>query len=251
MTALAEADIRRNLDDVQERIAQACHRVGRDPKEVTLVAITKTRSIEEIAAAYACGLRDFGENRAEEAADKIPELGRRWADDRPAWHMVGHIQSRKAQTTAELFQIVHSVDSLRLAERLDRFAGEFGRRLPILLEVNVSGEATKYGFPAWDETSRARFLTDLAPLDAAGPLGAFPHLQVRGLMTMAPIVADPQQARPVFQALRALRDVLWERLPGLCWDELSMGMTDDYEVAVEEGATMVRIGRAIFGPSTY
>ena len=245
MAALREADIRRNLAHVEERIAQACLCAGREPEEVTLVAVTKTRSIEEIRTAYACGLRHFGENRIEEASEKIPQLARQWRDDPATWHMVGHVQSRKAKTVAGMFQVVHSVDSLRLARRLDRFAGGEGTVLPVLVEVNMSGEASKYGFPAWDETTRASFVAGLEELEGLA------HLRVRGLMTMAPIVEDAEQARSVFRALRELRDLVRERHAFSSWEQLSMGMTDDFEVAVEEGATMVRIGRAIFGPSTY
>ena len=149
--------------------------------------------------------------------------------------MIGHVQSRKAEEAVGPYALIHSVDSVKLARRLDRFASERGRRLPILLEVNVSGEASKYGFRP---TEVATALTEIA---------AMPSLQVQGLMTMAPIVADPAMARPVFRALRVLRDELGRRFSQIDWRHLSMGMTDDFEVAIEEGATIVRIGRAIFG----
>lgn len=230
-----------NLAQVEERIAAACRRVGRQRGEVTLVAVTKTRSLEEIVAAYRSGLRHFGENRVEEAAEKVPPLRQAFAADPATWHMIGHVQSRKARDAVLLADLVHSVDAVKLAVRLDRFAGEAGKRLPILLEANVSGEETKYGFPAWDEAGCAALTA------AAREIAGLPNLEVRGLMTMAPIVADPEEARPVFARLRGLRDAL-RAATGLDWPELSMGMTDDYVVAVEEGATMVRIGRAIFEP---
>jgi pyridoxal phosphate enzyme (YggS family) len=238
-------NIAANLDHVRQRMAAACARVGRRPDEVTLVAVTKTRALEEIVAAYRAGVRHFGENRVEEAAPKIAALRPEFAADPVTWHMIGHVQSRKAALAVEVADLFHALDSLRLAQRLERFAAEKGKRLPVLLEVNVSGEASKFGFPAWDEATLAEFLHTvplLAPLE---------HLEVRGLMTMAPIVPQAEQARPVFRRLRELRDILRERCPFAAWDELSMGMTDDFEVAIEEGATMVRIGRAIFGPSTY
>jgi pyridoxal phosphate enzyme (YggS family) len=197
-----------------------------------------------VAAAYAAGICDFGENRVEEAREKIPAVQDLISlPDRPRWHMVGHVQRRKARTAVALFDLVHSVDSLRLAQRINRLAEEGGKVIPVLLEVNVSGEASKYGFDlaAAGEQTWAAFIADVEQILT------FPHLRPCGLMTMAPIVADPEQARPFFVALRTLRDDLSRRFPHTDWGELSMGMTDDFEVAIEEGATMVRIGRAIFG----
>ncbi|MBM3189202.1 MAG: YggS family pyridoxal phosphate-dependent enzyme [Chloroflexi bacterium] len=234
-----------NLARVRERIARACSRVGRQPGEVTLVAVTKTRSPEEIIQAYQCGVRHLGENRVEEAEVKIPALASAFQADPPTWHMIGHVQSRKAERAVAIADVIHSVDSLRLARRLDRFAGELGKRMPVLLELNVSGEESKEGFPSWDDAGREALLVQIPELIACE------HLSLRGLMTMAPIVPDPEQARPVFQALRRIRDTLRERFDALDWPELSMGMTDDFEVAIEEGATLVRIGRAIFGPRDY
>lgn len=237
--------IAKNLERVRQRIAEACLRAGRSPEEVTLVAVSKTRTIEEIAEAYACGVRHFGENRVEEAEEKVPLLQERFAQEPIVWHLIGHVQSRKAKRAVAVADIIHSVDSLKLARRLDRFAAEAGKRLPVLLELNVSGEASKYGFPAWEEELVQAFLEE------AKELASLEHLEVRGLMTMAPIVEDQEEARPFFQRLRVIRDLLRERLSFSSWDELSMGMTDDFEVAVEEGATLVRIGRAIFGPRDY
>ncbi len=228
-------DIAANLRAVQRRIAAAAERAGRDPAEITLVAVSKTQPIESIQAGYTAGLRHLGENRVEEAAEKIGPINHWAGDQRPTWHMVGHLQSRKARRAVELFDVIHSVDSLRLAEKLSRRCAEAGKTMPILLEVNVSGEASKYGL-APDEVEAV--VEGLLPL---------PCLELQGVMTMAPIVADPEEARPVFRALRRLRDDLAARFPSVNWQHLSMGMTDDFEVAIEEGATLVRIGRAIFG----
>lgn len=216
--------IAENLARVRERIATACSRTGRSPDEVTLVGVSKGFPAEAVAEAYAAGLRDLGENRVQEAAGKIEALAA--LDVRPRWHLVGHLQTNKAKTAAGLFAIIHSVDSLRLAQALSRRARE---SVPILLEVNVTQEASKFGF---------------APKEVASTLSAIvalPNLDVRGLMTIAPLTDQPETVRPVFRRLRELRDAEGLR-------ELSMGMTDDFEVAIEEGATMVRVGRAIFGP---
>jgi hypothetical protein len=202
---------------------------------VTLVAVTKTRTVNEIVAVHQAGVCDIGENRVGEAESKRPKV------DLPdlTWHMVGHLQSRKSKRAIDLFDIVHSLDSVKLANKLDRLAGERDMVLPVLIEVNVSGEASKYGFSA----------ADRGALDeAVGQIISLPHLQVQGLMTVAFIADDPEAVRPVFANLRALRDAFRDQFPQAEWEHLSMGMTDDFEIAVEEGATMVRVGRAIFGP---
>ena len=223
-------DIAQRLADVRERIARAANRAGRDPQAVTLIAVSKTVAAPRIYAAYLSGQRDFGENRVEDALDKQVAL-----PDDTVWHMIGHIQSRKARDVVGRFALTHSVDSLSLAETLQRRAEAADARVPILLEVNVSGEESKYGFQ---------------PGDLAGAVAAIQglnRLTLRGLMTMAPIVDDPEQARPVFRGLRELRERLAAEFPSVDWAHLSMGMTDDFEVAIEEGATLVRVGRAIFG----
>ena len=239
-------DIAHNLARVQERIAQAALRVGRDPAEVTLVAVAKTFPAPAVVAAYQAGLLHFGENRVEEAGTKIPAVHAVIPDDPPTWHMVGHVQSRKARAVVAHFDCVHSVDRLKVARRLSRFAQEAGRTLPVLLECNVSGEEAKFGFalPGWQRDAARRN----AFFAAVEQILALPALAVHGLMTMAPLVADPEEVRPVFASLRGLLDTLRERFPAQDWRHLSMGMTDDFEVAIEEGATMVRIGRAVFGP---
>lgn len=237
--------IARNLARVQARIAEAALRVGRDPAGVTLVAISKTFPPEAIVAAYQAGVRHFGENRVEEGGAKIPVVHAALSGPLPTWHMVGHIQSRKAREAVAHFDFIHSVDRLKIACRLSDFACAIGRTLPVLLECNVSGEETKFGFdlPGWEQDTARRE----AFFAAVAETLALPGLDVQGLMTMAPIAADPESVRPVFVSLRALRDALRERFPQRDWRHLSMGMTDDFEVAVEEGATLVRIGRAIFG----
>jgi PLP dependent protein len=230
-----------NLRSVQERMAAAARRAGRDPDEVTLVAVTKMQPPEMIQAAYDLGLRHFGENRVGEAEEKVGQLPKDIT-----WHMIGHIQSRKASRLLPLFQVVHSVDRLKIAQRLDRTCPAESAPLAVLLEMNVSGEESKYGFAAshWrSETAERAAL--FAAVEEILSLG---HLQVQGLMTMAPIVAEPELARPVFAQLRQLRDEMAAAFPAANWHHLSMGMTDDFEVAIEEGATLVRIGRAIFAP---
>ncbi len=228
-----------NIQRVQERIANACARSGRDPGEVTLVAVTKQQPVEAMLAAVAAGLQQLGENRVEEAVVKIPQVAAA-ATSPITWHMVGHIQSRKAKQVVPLFDLVQSVDSLRLAQRLSRLAQERGRDLPVLLEINVSGEASKYGLSGYnwqkDELVRQQLWQEVSAILA------LPGLEVRGLMTMAPFGADEGVIRRVFADMSALRETLAADLP-----VLSMGMTDDFPIAIEEGATMIRVGRAIFG----
>jgi len=223
-----------NLQQVQARIGAAAARAGRDPAEVILVPITKTVPPDTIRAAHDLGLRVFGENRVQEAQAKAAALA-----DLPdlRWHLVGHLQRNKAKVAVGLFDVIHSVDSVRLAQALSQRATAAGGTVPVLLEVNVAGEATKFGFAPAE-------LPDVAPA-----IIELPGLAVWGLMTVAPLAPDPEEVRPVFRQLRTLRDVLARRTqcPAHPWLHLSMGMTDDYEVAIEEGATMVRIGRAIFG----
>jgi len=227
--------LRDNLTRVQDRIARAAACAGRDAVAITLVAVSKTHPVEALLAAYELGVRHFGENRVEEAATKLPAFRQTIGDPAVVFHMIGHLQSRKAGDAAAVFDRVHSIDSIKLAQRLARFTR---KPLPILLEVNVSGEESKYGF---DGARRDELFS------AVGAIAQLPNLRLDGLMTMAPIVDDPEQARPVFRALRELRNELEARDPAVKLPHLSMGMTDDFEVAIEEGATLVRIGRAIFG----
>ena len=216
-------DIEHNVQELQQRIAGACERAGRSPDEVTLVAVTKAVEVPAIVAAFNAGIRNFGENRVQEAKPKIEQLESLRAQ--LTWHMVGHLQTNKAKTAVDIFDIIHSVDSLRLAEAL---SGRSQRRLPVLIEVNVAAEATKSGFPLPEVDEAIR------------QIGRLPNIEIEGLMTIAPWVSDAEEVRPVFRRLRQLGDALGLR-------HISMGMTDDFEVAIEEGATLVRIGRAIFG----
>jgi PLP dependent protein len=237
--AVSVNTIRNNLDAVLERIDQAARSVGRESGSVRLVVVTKGHSQERIRAAMEAGARLLGENYVEEALDKMVSLSEQIGVE---WHMIGHIQSRKASLVSEHFNYVHSLDSLKLAQRLDRFAGEFGKRLPVLLECNVSGEESKFGFSAWDETQWQTFF------EHAAQIVGLEHLDVRGLMTMAPFFDEAEPARPYFRRLVRLRDAIATRVSPANWDELSMGMSGDFEVAVQEGATLVRIGQAILGP---
>jgi len=235
--------IERNLGLVRETIAAACVRVNRDPSSVTLIAVSKTHTSEQILEVVAAGAQHFGENRVEESSVKIPAVNRQTPVSL-TWHMVGHVQSRKAREVLPLFDVVHSVDSLKLADKLSRLAVEAGKRLDVMLEVNVSGEDSKSGLAGsgWSSDPAIR-----EPLwQEIGQIFALPGLNVRGLMTMAPIVEQMEQARPVFANLAALREALMSAFQQALPD-LSMGMTDDYAVAIEEGATLVRVGRAIFG----
>jgi pyridoxal phosphate enzyme (YggS family) len=232
-----------NLARVQEQIAAACARSGRDPASVKLIAVSKTHSVETVLAALDAGVQHLGENRVEEAESKIPAVEARTMH-RPTWHMIGHLQSRKAKDALPLFPVIHSVDTVRLAGRLSRAAVEQGRTVDIFLEVNVSGEESKAGFDALDwSDSPARHEQLQADVLT---IAALPGLRLCGLMTMAPIVERLEDARPVFASLAALRSALVEAT-GIPLPDLSMGMTDDFPVAVEEGATWVRVGRAIFG----
>ncbi|MCS6906456.1 MAG: YggS family pyridoxal phosphate-dependent enzyme [Anaerolineales bacterium] len=233
-----KSEIARNYHAVLERIAGACLRVGRSPREVTLVVVTKGHSVERIQCAVELGMRKFGENYAEEGASKIASLSQH---PELEWHMIGHIQSRKAELVVRYYDMVHSLDSVRLARRLERFAAENDRKIPVLLECNVSGEETKFGFDAADPERWLNLIPEFAEI------AQLPHLEVCGLMTMAPFYENPENARPVFRRLVELQSYLRKHLPEVDWRELSMGMSSDFEIAIEEGATMVRIGQAILG----
>ncbi len=226
-------DMEANIGRVRERIAAACRRVGRRPEDVKLLAVSKTVPVERIRQAYDAGLRDFGENRVQEADAKRPGL----SDLNATWHLVGHLQTNKAKLARELFHWVQSVDSFRLAQKLDQAAVCTGERLPVLLQVNLDAEATKFGCP------------EEGALPLAEQVSQLTTLELRGLMVLPPLAEDPERMRPYFQRLRELAQKIESRsLPGVRMEELSMGMSHDFEVAVEEGATIVRIGTSIFGP---
>jgi hypothetical protein len=226
-----ETQISSNINAIKQKIAAAAQRAGRDPLSIKLMAVTKTVEPERIGTAIEAGLTMLGENYVQEAKDKITIIG-----DRAQWHMIGHLQTNKAKYAVKLFDYVHSVDRLELAQELDKRAGQINRKLNVLIEVNVSKEESKSG----TEKTQA--------LELVRQVAHFPNLAVRGLMTMAPYSDNPENSRPYFKALRDLRDdINRANIAGISMEELSMGMTDDFEVAIEEGATIIRVGRAIFG----
>lgn len=224
-----------NLLKIQERIRTAAERRGRDPRSVRLVAVSKTQPVEAIIAASGAGQRIFGENYVQELLDKagkVPETAE--------WHFIGSLQSNKVKYIAGLVTLIHSVDRISLAREIDRQWQRTGKVCDILLQVNISGEETKSG------------TTAAGVIELAREAAALPHLRIRGLMTMPPFFDEPERARPYFRELRRLAGVIMaEDIPGASMDELSMGMSGDFEVAVEEGATLVRVGSAIFGERCY
>jgi hypothetical protein len=224
-----------NIARIKEQISQTAQRAGRDPDSIVLMAVTKTLEPERIRQAYKAGARVFGENRVQEFSEKATAL----QDLHDAeWHLIGHLQTNKAKRAVELFHGLDSVDSLRLAQKLNQAAQQEGKRLPVLIEINVGGEENKNGLAA-DSPDLQELLQEIQKLE---------HLQVRGLMTIPPYTEDPQRARPYFRKLRDLRDsIAARRLPRIEMNVLSMGMSHDFEVAVEEGSTCVRVGTAIFG----
>jgi PLP dependent protein len=229
--------IPQNIERIRERIDRAAIVSGRSPNEIALIAISKTFPKESISEAIAAGHTKFGENRVQEAETKIPSFT---GVPGLEWHLVGHLQSNKARRAVELFDSIHSVDSLQLAERLNRFCLELRKKISVLIQVDLGGEETKFGA----DPNRVRELAESISL--------LPGLSLNGLMTIPPFFEDPEQVRPFFARLRALRDSLETKQPGcLGQRHLSMGMSHDFEAAVQEGATMVRIGTAIFGSRQY
>jgi len=217
------SEVADNINFIRERIRVAAERAGRNPEEIALIAVSKTVEPDRIEAALVAGQALFGESKVQEARAKIPLVS-----GRASWHMIGHLQTNKAREAVALFEVIHSVDSVKLAVEIEKCAERAGKTQAILLEVNVSGQASKFGLKSEDLKS------------AVAEINRLPRLEVRGLMTIAPFIEETQKARPWFRRLRELRDTLGLR-------ELSMGMTHDFEAAIEEGATMVRIGTAIFG----
>ena len=227
--------IAENLQEVRDKIVRAASSVGRDPAEVTLIAVSKTKPVPMLMEAYNAGERVFGENKVQEIMDKYGEM--------PAdvnWHMIGHLQRNKVKYIVDKVKMIHSVDSLRLAETIEQEAAKHNIVVPVLLEVNVAEEETKFGLR----------VDEVLPL--AEQISAFSHVSVRGLMTIAPYVDDPEENRPIFRQLKKLSvDIDSKKLDNIYMNVLSMGMTGDYEVAVQEGATMVRVGTGIFGERSY
>lgn len=223
--------IKEHLIEVNRRIEQACIRSGRDPKEVTLIAVSKTKPVPMLEEAYAAGARNFGENKVQEIVAKKPEL-----PEDIRWHMIGHLQRNKVGQVLGKTVLIHSVDSLRLAQQIETDAAKAGLDVDILLEVNVAREESKYGF----------MLEEVE--DAIMTIKDFPHVHIKGLMTIAPFVENPEENRGIFKKLFEFAvDIDKKNIDNVTMDVLSMGMTGDYEVAVEEGATMVRVGTGIFG----
>ncbi len=219
-----------NLEEVQQRIRAACERAGRNPDSVTLLAVSKTHPPETIKAAADCGQIFFGENKVQEAKAKIP-----LCPGKLRWHFIGHLQSNKCRDAVELFEMIQSVDSLPLAREINKRAEQAARRMPILVEVNMAGEASKFGYQP------ERLMAELEAINA------LPRLEIRGLMTVPPWSPEPEESRPHFRRLRELKERA-ERVLGAPLPHLSMGMSGDFEVAIEEGATIVRVGTALFGP---
>ena len=224
-----------NLEQVRKNIELACKEAGRDPKEVTLISVSKTKPVSMLQEAYDAGSRDFGENKVQEIMDKVPQLP---SDIR--WHMIGHLQTNKVKYIIDKVDLIHSVDSIRLAETIDKEAQKHDLIANILVEVNVAKEESKFGLMPEEVDG---FIDEIANLK---------HIQVKGLMTIAPFVENPEKNRTVFADLRKLSvDIAKKNVDNVNVSILSMGMTNDYEVAVEEGATMVRVGTGIFGARNY
>ena len=222
-------DLESNLNSIRQGIAGACARAGRDPGSVTLLAVTKDRPPEVVDEAARLGLTLFGENKVQEAKAKIS-----LCSSRLRWHMIGHLQTNKCRDAVELFEMIQSVDSLHLAEEINKFADQSAKTLPVLLEVNVAGEASKFGLKP-----------DQLPASLER-INALPRIEVHGLMTIAPWTPEPEKVRPVFRRLRELKEMA-EAALGAPLAHLSMGMSGDFEVAIEEGATLIRVGTALFG----
>ncbi|WP_346708351.1 YggS family pyridoxal phosphate-dependent enzyme [Massilistercora timonensis] len=227
--------LQNNLIQVEQNIEEACRRAGRDRSEVTLIAVSKTKPVETLQEAYDLGVRVFGENKVQEMADKYEVLPK---DIR--WHLIGHLQRNKVKYIIDKAVLIHSVDSLRLAQTIEKEAKKHNLTAHILIEVNVAREESKFGI----------FPEDLEAL--VDEIAKLPHIQVDGLMTIAPFVPDPEENRPVFRELRKLSvDISAKKVDNVNMSVLSMGMTNDYQVAIEEGATMVRVGTGIFGARNY
>lgn len=239
MSALPpDPGIQRRYQQVYADIAETALACGRNPHQVRLVVVTKGHPLGAVRQVIEAGARLLGENYVEEAVGKMSVMP---GDQAVEWHMIGHVQSRKARQVSQWFSMLHSLDSTKLALKLSNAAGAEARRMPVLLECNTSGEESKYGFSVWQESRWEDLLDDFRQVIN------LPNLEVRGLMTMAPFFDAPEAARPFFARLRRLRDFLNDQLPGPYWQELSMGMSGDYQAAIQEGATLVRIGTAIMG----
>jgi pyridoxal phosphate enzyme (YggS family) len=234
------------VEAVQATIASAAAKAGRSAESVTLIAVSKTHPASVIEAAYGAGVRHFGENRTDELAEKVATLSHL---NRLRWHFIGTLQSRQTKAVAQYADVFHALDRLKIGRRLAGQVEEFGRILPVFIEVNVSGEGSKSGFNCdnWENDGAQRDVLQ----QAAATIAALPRIEIQGLMTMAPWGAPERDARTVFARTRRLAEWLTTAVPSANWSHLSMGMTDDYMIAIEEGATHVRVGRALFGARTY
>lgn len=230
-------EIKQKYEEVLERIVQTARKCNRDPERIHLVVVTKSKPVETIKAVIEAGCRDIGENYVDEAVEKMQMIN----NPDVVWHMIGHIQSRKAREVSENFHWVESLDRMKVAKRLNSFLKEQGKRLPVLLECNLSGEESKFGFPAWHENQWIGLNKEI------DTLCGLEQLDVRGLMTIPPWNLDPEASRPFYRKLQKLRLALSEAFPHLQLTELSMGMSNDFEIAIQEGATIVRVGTAIVG----
>jgi PLP dependent protein len=230
--------IEQRLNQINQKIEKAAASSGRSADEISLLVVSKSQPVEVIEAAISAGVRRFGENYPEETLSKIVELHTQAEIE---WHMIGHLQRRKARMVADHFHMLHSLDSFQLAEKLERILAESGKSMPVLLEFNVGGEESKFGWPAWDKNKWEALLPELSKILAMG------HLHVSGLMTMPPLSENIEESRPYFKKLRSLKDFLSSAFPEAKFSELSMGTSVDFEVAIQEGATMIRVGRAILG----
>lgn len=229
------SEIKENLENVRERIAEACGESGRSVEDVRLIAVSKTKPLPDLEEAYACGCRDFGENKVQELVEKYEALPK---DIR--WHMIGHLQRNKVKYIVDKVFLIHSVDSLRLAQEIEKEAAKLEKTVNILIEVNVAGEESKFG------------VTAKGALPLVEEIAQMPHIRVKGLMTIAPYVEDAEENRQYFEKLKKIYvDIIHKNIDNVFMEELSMGMTGDYEVAILEGATYIRVGTGIFGERNY
>lgn len=229
------AEIRKNIETVKKHMEAACEKCGRAEEEVRLIAVSKTKPLPALQEAYDCGCRDFGENKVQELVDKYEALPK---DIR--WHMIGHLQRNKVKYIADKVYLIHSVDSLRLAQEIEKEAAKHGKTVNILLEVNVAEEESKFGVTPDDV------------LELVKEVAKMPHIRIKGLMTVAPYVENAEENRPYFEKLKKIFvDIIHKNIDNVFMEELSMGMTGDYEVAITEGATYIRVGTGIFGERNY
>ncbi len=229
------SEIKKNLENVRRRMAEACEKSGRAAEDVRLIAVSKTKPVSALEEAYACGCRDFGENKVQELVEKYEVLPK---DIR--WHMIGHLQRNKVKYIVDKVYLIHSVDSLRLAQEIEKEAAKHKKTVNILIEVNVAEEESKFGVTSEDV------------LELVREVAKMPHIRVKGLMTIAPYVEDAEENRPYFEKLKKIYvDIIHKNIDNVFMEELSMGMTGDYEVAILEGATYIRVGTGIFGERNY